>query len=562
MALVYLDVDIQPYEDRLLEACNEARKIAKSKYPDWIIAKAGLPEMPSVKGKPAKNDAWLPRAIAKEEGYPKDHPWWTVCSDYALMDAEATLALFKRQRELLKEQGLWEIYLERLKVLPVAYEIESRGMTLSRSRLEELQERLIEESTESEKICVRLSEGHLDKLPRSGASNALRTTLFDYFKLESSRTTDKGAPSLDKYALDDWVATLPQKSKERLFIQELRKFRKRQTGLSYLQSYQKFWLEKVLNQGESYVLYPSLNPTGTDTLRWSSQSPNAQQISKQDDVNLRYCFGPAPGREWWSLDAKNLELRIPAYEAEESEMIELFEREEEPPYYGSYHLLVFSILHPRDFEKYGAECKSRFVATKYQWVKNGNFAVQYGAVEQSGTADRAYHVPGAQKRIQGRFKRIARLNQYWIKYAEEHGYVETIPDKSVDPRRGYPLQCKRSKWGKILPTVPFNYHVQGTACWWMARAMVKVQSYLDRLNQKSSGGYYMNMQVHDEVVLDFPKGKVRTSLSSGEDGVWCENLARVRKIARLMESCGDDIGVKTPVGIEYHPDNWSEGVSV
>jgi DNA polymerase I-like protein with 3'-5' exonuclease and polymerase domains len=470
------------------------------------------------------------------------------------MDAEATLALFKRQRDLLKERELWEIYLERLKILPGLYGMESRGMTFSRSRLEELQERLTEESTELEKVCVRLSGGHLDKLPRSGASNALRMTLFDYFKLKSSRLTDKGAPSLDKYALDDWVATLPQKSRERLFVQGLRKFRKRQTGLSYLQSYKRFALLSqvaVANSSNWFTLYPSLNPTGTDTLRWSSQSPNAQQISKQDDVNLRYCFGPAPGREWWSLDAKNLELRIPAYEAGEQEMIELFERGNEPPYYGSHHLLVFSILHSEDFKRYGAECKSRFAATKYQWVKNGNFAVQYGAVEQSGTADRAYHVPGAQKRIQGRFKRIAELNQRYIALAESQGYVETIPDKSVDPMKGYPLLCKRSKWGRILPTVPFNYHVQGTACWWMMRAMIKVQGYLDRLNQKSEEGYYMVMQVHDEVVLDFPGGKVQY-----------ENLAKVHKIARLMESCGDDIGVKTPVGIEYHPDNWAEGVLV
>ncbi|MHC4278447.1 MAG: DNA polymerase, partial [Planctomycetota bacterium] len=116
---------------------------------------------------------------------------------------------------------------------------------------------------------------------------------------------------------------------ERLFVQGLRKFRKRQTGLSYLQSYKRFALLSqvaVANSSNWFTLYPSLNPTGTDTLRWSSQSPNAQQISKQDDVNLRYCFGPAPGREWWSLDAKNLELRIPAYEAGEQEMIELFER--------------------------------------------------------------------------------------------------------------------------------------------------------------------------------------------------------------------------------------------
>jgi hypothetical protein len=155
------------------------------------------------------------------------------------------------------------------------------------------------------------------------------------------------------------------------------------------------------------VLHPSLNPTGTDTLRWSCSNPNEMNIAKQEGFNLRLCFGPAPGREWWSLDAKNIELRIPAYESGQKDLIDLFERPDDPPFYGSTHLLNFSVVYPDlwekelrevGLEKVGPHCKKKYASTWYQWCKNGGFAVQYGAVDRDdggGTADRAFHRRGS-----------------------------------------------------------------------------------------------------------------------------------------------------------------------
>ncbi len=281
--------------------------------------------------------------------------------------------------------------------------------------------------------------------------------------------------------------------------------------------------------------------------------------------NLRYCFGPLPGREWWTCDAKNIELRIPAYEAEEEEMIAIFDKPNDPPYFGSYHLLVFDTLHPKLFAKHGAECKDLFADTWYQWVKNGNFAVNYGSVEESGTADRSYHVNGAFRRLKGRFSKIHGpngLNAQMIRMAERLGYVETIPDKTVDSKRGYPLFCKRNNWGRIKPTVPLNYHVQGTACWWMMKAMIRCYEFLERLNRRDSTlpkrflripgvedrlGYYIVIQVHDELGFDFPLGETPQ-----------ENLPIVQECMRLMEEGGNDIDVPTPVSCSYHPDDWSK----
>ncbi len=581
MVLIYLGIDLEPYERAIKQATMEARRQAKSDYPDWQIAEFGMPEIPSAaKSNPWANDMWLPRAIAQREKFRKKHPWWIVCSKYANSDSASTLPLFKAQKKLLKKRKLWKIYLERLKVLPVAYEMEDRGVTLSGKRLEELRRVFSKESKKAGRTCVRIAKklGHELELPKSGNNGSLldfaeSSTGLNLVPLVTDRKRGfgkSGRITLNKEAIQGFREQLHGRRGK--FVDALLDKRKRDTAINYMEGYERFWLPLQESKADDhecdycgsscrvsrcyhcgavqkqnwYRLFPSLNPTGAKTLRWSSSHPNEQNISKQEGFNLRYCFGPAPGREWWSLDAKNIELRIPAYEAGEEEMIDLFERDDEPPYYGSYHLLIFDTLHPKMFAKHGVECKQIYAATWYQWLKNGNFAVQYGAIERSGTADRAYHVKGAQKRIQRRFGKVADLNQQMIAHAEEFGYVETIPDKTVDPNRGYPLYCPKGKWGKVQPTIPFNYHVQSTAMQWMAKAMVRVQEYLNTLNTRSRlKNYFMIMQVHDELIFDFPKGK---------------NRPKIRKIQKLMERGGDDIGVPTPVGIDYHPETWSESV--
>jgi hypothetical protein len=255
---------------------------------------------------------------------------------------------------------------------------------------------------------------------------------------------------------------------------------------------------------------------------------------------------------------------LPAYESGERLLIDLFERADEPPYYGSEHLLNFSTVYEDLWaaavkevgeDKAGPHCKKKYASTWYQWCKNGDFAVGYGAIDRAdgkGTADIAFHKPGAHAKLKARFANKEALNQKWIAFAEEHGYVETMPDKSVDPTRGYPLVCTRTEYGKILPTVPLNYHIQGTAMWWMCRAMVRVQEFLDDLNRRRKGGYYLIMQVHDELVFDFPRG---------QDG-YKTHQPIMREIAKLMAQGGEDIGVPTPVSCEYHPIDWSEGITV
>lgn len=268
------------------------------------------------------------------------------------------------------------------------------------------------------------------------------------------------------------------------------------------------------------------------------------------------------------MDAKNIELRLPAYKSGEPDLIDLFERPDEPPYYGSQHLLNFSIVYPEVWEKelravglkeVGPHCKKKYAATNYQWCKNGDFAIQYMA--GPATADATFRRPGAHALLKSRFALQERLNQETIRFAERHGYVETWPDRTVDPERGYPLLVTRTDRGGVLPTVPFSYKIQGTAMQWTCRAMVRCAEALDQWDREAArsrrpAGYRIVMQVHDEMVFEMP---ARAHPLKNHKA---SNLGRVRELARLMALGGDDIGVPTPVGVEYHPDHWGTGVTL
>jgi DNA polymerase I-like protein with 3'-5' exonuclease and polymerase domains len=638
LAIHYLGIDIQPYEKALEDAVKDCRRkvqqarlrIKRRRKKDvdpedeplaeWRIAEEGLEEMPSAGKEFWRADGWLPRAYAKYENLPPDHLYWTVLRDYANADSAATILLWKgrgnrwigMESEIIR-RGHWALYTTCLKTLPIANSMEERGVTVHRPSLCSLREQYGQESLHAEKVCSTIAAdyGHELEMPKGGARNAsLVSFIFDVLKMPVVKKANKGkgGPSIDKYVLEEYEARLPPNSKPLAFFRSLRNKRARDTAVTYLNAYERFWLpwfdtldKKVAacfrsrdedRFDEWYVLHPNLNPTGTDTLRWSCSCPNEQNISKQERlgmVSLRSCFGPAPGREFWSLDAQNIELRIPGYEAGEDDMVALFENPDEPPYYGSNHLLNFHTVYPDlwneqlkvyGIEKVGPVCKKKYASTWYQWCKNGGFGVQYGAIDRDGgggTADIAFHKVGAHALLKRRFRKIhgpGGLNERCIRFAEEHGYVETIPDRSVDPKHGYPLLCTRTEWGRVLPTVPLNYRVQGTACWWMMRAMIRCQEQLDKWRAEDGFDGHITMQIHDELVFDFPKSREHPSKDAEREKarssvhgrptkqLRTSNLWRIRIIQKLMAQGGEDIGVPTPVGCEYHEKNWAEGITM
>ena len=731
MVMHYLGLDIEPHEkslEKAVQRCRhqvqQARLREKRRGEDeqlaaWAIAEAGRPDMPSAKEKTWKYDSWLPKLCHATFDDP-DPAWATVLADYANADSASTLQLWLAMRRELERRGLWAIYQERMKVLPVAWGMEHRGVTLIEDNADELEAKYAQDSEQAGAQCLRIAEelGYDLTLPKSGNNGSLLTFCFgsvgpkvisggqtgvdqaalqaakdvglttggtapkgwrtlggplpalkdfglkqhqspDYpprtrqnvadaeatlqvyenpgspgevctlravdelkkplYRLDlrclpkpetvgawmqrfktvnvagnSERTcpgigkraydfllkvfqasqrkqldlpvlvrTETGNPSINKDAMDRYLVTLDGRQLE--FVKALKTKRKRDTAVTYLNGYRRFWLP-LAEHPRWRRLRPSFNPTGTAHLRWSSSNPNGQNVGKQEiecahcqgdgckrcgmsgvEVrSLRYAFGPAPGREWWSLDFENIELRIPAYESGEQSMIQLFEKSDEPPFFGSYHLLNASIIYPDLFwplaDQKGA-FKKKYFDTWYQWDKNFGFAKQYNCGEETG--DRAAHKVGAWMAVKKSLPAMEALNQRYISDAVKKGFVETLPDKTVDPKRGYPIMLTRTEWGRVLPTQPLNYHVSGTAMWCTQKAMVRCEELLSSWRAKGFDAF-LTLQVHDELVFDLP--------AAPNQG----NLWRVKALKAKMERSGDDIGVPLKVSMTWNPKTWSE----
>ena len=479
MAMQYMGFDAQPYEDTMEKAVREAIRLARSKHPDWMIAKAGLPCMPSAKGKTWKFDTWLLRVLRKENH--GDKSWDTITSEYANVDSAVTIQLhLSQQKEIKQNEGLRKLYNERLKLLPIVYKLERLGITLNKKNSErqfkEFKKRSLQHSWNCGKIANK--RGYKLTLPKSGNNKNLLTFVFDNLKLEPIEFTEKGNPKFDGFFMDFYCLKLPKESDSKIFLENLNFKRKCDTSCAYIQGYKNFWI-KTSDKNFS-VIHPSVNITGTKTVRFSNRNPNGQNVGKKEGFNLRKCFAPSSGKIWICVDAVNLELKVSAYSSGEEDMIKLFESPDEPPYFGSNHLLTGHAIFTEEFENLGPK---KFKETElYDRSKRGNFSIQYGG--QKKTVDSTFGVKGAYEILEDRFQKITLKRKSLIHEALETGKIQTVIENDIGT--GYPIEVEK----KHANTAAFSYYIQGTSDRIMQRAMVK------------SSGVNTVMLIHDEIIFE------------------------------------------------------------
>lgn len=572
IATNYLRIDIKGREDALEKAVKTARDHCRRYLKDWKISDGTNPEQPSDREGSWRADYWLPRALVKhwwtttgefqyaphrieDEG---EHPWWTVLSDYATADSEMTMACWQVMQGELQRKNLYPIFLERMKLVPIVHGMEVRGVTFLGGAVDEAEKTFDRKAQEAGEVCLGIAEsdGYALSLPKGSSNNkSLTSYIYDVLSLPVVKLTEKGNPSLDAETFETWMDTLPHNGKGRAFIGTLMKRRNLAKSLTDVATYKRF--RRPTRHPGVYTLHPDINPTGSATLRYSFKNPNTANVKKPDedggpdDFSMRHAFGPAPGRVWVACDYENIELRIPGYESGEEAMIALFEKPNDAPFFGSYHLLNASIICPDLFwplaDKKGA-FKEKYGNSWYQWIKNAGFALIYGC--QEGKFDRTARKQGGYQLLRSKLPKLFRLSDKWVAYANKHGYVETMPDKTVDPDRGYLVACVRGDYGRVSPTVPLNYHVQSTAMWCTSKAMVRCEGQLRGWLENELRDYWIALQVHDELVFDMPL-QAEQELSR-----------KVNVLRGLMEKSGEDIGVPLKVSAKLHKEHWGKGTGI
>lgn len=509
-------------EDDLHKATVEARRYAKSE--GWRYAKEGDAHFPGLKktsGKEENNfirmDMWLPRAVARHKMLPPEHPYWHLCRNYCLRDVERTLVVFLMLRDLVKERGLSEQYFMRQAQLEPTYEMSSYGVTINLKALDETSNTYKQKRGELQNKAFNLVNRQIDNL---NSNPQLQMAMFGLLNCKTTKKTKTGW-STDKDSIDEMLLEHDERSKEHHFVKALKHYRSVDTALKYLTSYRGFGL-KIPNIAEFLRMYPNFLITGTATTRYSSHDPNQQNVSKKEDFNLRSVFGPIPGRVWYSLDYNNIEMRIFADRSRDPALMAAFARGE------SVHMVFAEILFPKEVaecKRLGIEFKDKYESTLYQWTKNGNFSLIYGAGEKK--ADKTYHRPGAYNLIRSRMEKVDEFMSLKHQEARRTGRVVLI--------NGYELDVDSSEPHKAV-----NYFTQGSAGIAMIYAIIRVHKYLKSLGPE----YRIVMTVHDSLLLDFPDRP--------------DNLPIVLEVKRLMESSGEDLKLSLPTDLKSTRTTWDK----
>ena len=255
---------------------------------------------------------------------------------YAMGDVQLTWEAYHRMAPKIKEQGLGTVYeIERKALLPTV-EMEATGLRMDRAIIDEQVQDLMEERDSSLAAFIEMLDTELPedaKLPRNedGSINLNRKTsgsvrlgtkvyagfnpgssqqLLKNFKLIGVEPVDPtGKPSVDKKWMREW-GHMP-------VVQNYLAWKRCDKHLQMCQTLIKH------QDPETGRIHARFNQTGTFTGRYSSSTPNLQNIPRGD---MRYAFRVTEGRALVDLDYGGMELRAACSDriADEPEMREVF----------------------------------------------------------------------------------------------------------------------------------------------------------------------------------------------------------------------------------------------
>lgn len=220
-------------------------------------------------------------------------------------DCRRTWELYQVLKKKIKELKLEELYQTEIKNLWGVLDMERRGVLIDKKYFQQLNVKLILQIENLKKeICSGLCADF-----NPGSTKQLAEVLETVYGWEPPKT-GKGNPKVDNHSLLKWGHPVGKK---------IIKYR---NLIKLSKTYAKSYIDKV---GDDNVLHCSFNQAGTTTGRYSSSSPNFQNIPKGDTV-IRRGFIARPGYKLVSLDYSQMELRLWAFFSADDKMKEVYKK--------------------------------------------------------------------------------------------------------------------------------------------------------------------------------------------------------------------------------------------
>ena len=233
-------------------------------------------------------------------------------------------------------------------------------------------------------------------------------------------------------------------------------------------------------------VHTSFHQAVTTTGRLSSSDPNLQNIPirTEDGRRIRQAFESPRGYKLISADYSQIELRVMAHLSNDSSLIEAFEKGED--------------IHSRTASEVFDTKISDITYEQRANAKAINFGLIYGISAFGLSRQLGINRNLAAEYIDTYFIRYPGVKEFMEstkKIARDKGYVETLFGRRLylpEILGGNAIRRRAAERAAI------NAPVQGTAADIMKKAMIKVQTELNKTRLDAK----MILQVHDEIILE------------------------------------------------------------
>lgn len=399
--------------------------------------------------------------------------------EYACEDADITLQLKQRFLPELKEKAVEKVFYEvENPLVPVLMNMEYEGVKVDVDFLQVYSKQLEQEANAAEANVYQRSGLRFNL----SSPKQLGEVLFEHLKLDpKAKKTKTGQYATGEDVLQKLAHSSP-------IVEDILTYRE----LTKLKSTYVDALPALINRKTGRV-HTNYGQAIAVTGRLSSNHPNLQNIPVRTEKGreIRKAFIPRDEHHvLLSADYSQIELRIVAAISGDAAMCEAFQQGKD--------------IHTATAAKvYKVEEADVTKEMRYK-AKSVNFGIVYGQ-GAFGLADNLGISRTEAKEIIDQYKKefsgITAYMENMIKFAQQHGYVETL--------------MGRKRWLRDINSSNFtvrgfaernaiNSPIQGTAADMIKLAMIKIDKALNVAGLKSK----MILQVHDELIFDVKKDEI------------------------------------------------------
>ena len=407
------------------------------------------------------------------KGAKRSLPTQEVLNSYIAKIAASILEVKPLMIKRLGEENMLDLYKNiEIKVARVLANMEFEGIHVSKKALDEMSHEFDER--------IKVLEGSIYTLAGSefniASPKQLGVVLFEDLGLPVVKKTKTGYSTA--------VEVLEQLQYKHDIIPLIMEYR---TLTKLNSTYAKGLVKDITREGKIHTRYEQ---TLTQTGRLSSVNPNLQNIPTriEEGKKIRKAFIPASNdRVILSIDYSQIELRVLAHIAQDKGMIDAFKHDVD--------------IHTKTASDVNGVPLDEVTPIMRREAKAVNFGIVYGISDFGLSNNLGITRKRAKEFIEKYLETFKGVDKYMtdiVKFAKEHGYVETLYNR----RRSLPeINAKNKIIANLNARIAMNTPIQGTAADIIKIAMISAYNYIE----ESKVDAKLLLQVHDELIFDVSK---------------------------------------------------------